>query len=64
MVYPQAQAPINVTCIELPQGIQVSDGDSKNYVLKLLKNIYGQKQAGCVWNKYLVDKLSSIGFKA
>jgi hypothetical protein len=33
-------------------------------VLKLLKNIYGQKQVGCMWNAYLVDKLSSIGFKA
>jgi hypothetical protein len=33
-------------------------------VRKLLKNIYGQKQAGCMWNAYLVDKLSSIGFKA
>jgi hypothetical protein len=33
-------------------------------VLTLLKNIYGQKQVGCVWNAYFVDKLSSIGFKA
>ncbi len=32
-------------------------------MLKLLKNIYGQKQAGRVWNEYLVDKLRSIGFK-
>jgi hypothetical protein len=31
-------------------------------VLKLEKNIYGQKQAGCVWNSFLVDKLMSIGF--
>ncbi len=50
--------------MELPQGIQVSEGDSKDYVLKLLKNIYSQKQVGRVWNAYLVDKLSSIGFKA
>jgi hypothetical protein len=27
--------------LELPQGIQVSEGDSKDFVLKLLKNIYG-----------------------
>ena len=33
-------------------------------MLKLLKNIYGQKEAGRVWTKYLVEKLSSIGFKA
>ncbi len=31
-------------------------------MLKLEKNIYGQKQAGCVWNSFLVDKLMSIGF--
>jgi hypothetical protein len=33
-------------------------------VLNLLKNIYGQKQASQVWNKFLVDNLQSIGFKA
>ncbi len=32
-------------------------------MLKLLKNIYGQKQAGLVWNEYFDDKMSSIGFK-
>jgi hypothetical protein len=31
-------------------------------VLKLLKNIYGQKQAGRVWNSFLVDKLTSLGY--
>ncbi len=50
--------------MELPQGIKTIEGDSKQYVLKLLKNIYGQKQAGRVWNEYLVDKLCSIGFKS
>ncbi len=63
MAYPQAPIECNMY-IELPQGIQASEGDSKDTVLKLLKNIYGQKQAGHVWNAYLVDKLSSIGFKA
>ena len=49
--------------MELPQGIRTSEGESKDYVLKLLKNIYGQKQAGRVWNEFLVEKLRSIGFK-
>jgi hypothetical protein len=48
--------------MELPQGIQTKHGNSKEYVLKLEKNIYGQKQAGRVWNSFLVDKLTSIGF--
>ncbi len=59
------QAPIKCNMyMELPQGIQVSEGDSKDYVLKLLKNIYGQKQVGRVWNEYFVDKLSLIGIQA
>ncbi len=48
--------------MELPQGIQTTHGKSKDHVLKLEKSIYGQKQAGCVWNSFRVDKLLSIGF--
>lgn len=32
-------------------------------MFKLRKNTYGQKQAGRVWNQYLVSRLTSIGFK-
>jgi hypothetical protein len=35
---------------------------SKEYILKLEKHIYGQKQAGHVWNSFLVEKLTSIRF--
>ncbi len=35
------------------------DGD---YILKIHKNVYGQKQAGSVCNKHLVSKLKFIGF--
>ena len=35
----------------------------KDYCLHILKNVYGQKQAGRVWNKHLVRNLKSIGFK-
>ena len=53
------QAPIEMDIyMELPQGIKTAEGNSKNYVLKLLKNIYGQKQAGRVWNEYLVERLN------
>jgi hypothetical protein len=45
MAYPQAPIECN-KYMELPQGIQDSWGDSIDYVLKILKNIYGQKQAG------------------
>jgi hypothetical protein len=62
MAYPQAPIEMDIY-MELPQGIQTATGNSKDHVLQLLKNIYGQKQAGCVWNEYLVNKLDSIGFK-
>jgi hypothetical protein len=45
MAYPQAPIECGMY-IELPQDIQVAEGDSMDYVLKLLKNIYGQKQEG------------------
>jgi hypothetical protein len=60
MAYPQAPIEMNIY-MELPQGIQTKHGNSKDHVLKLEKNIYGQKQAGRVWNSFLVDKLTSIG---
>ena len=49
--------------MKLPPGIETKHGNSKNYVLKLLANLYGQKQAGCVWNQYMTDKLRDSGFQ-
>jgi hypothetical protein len=55
------QAPIKMGMyMELPTGIHTKHGNSKDHVLKLLANIYGQKQAGRVWNSYLVTKLWEI----
>ena len=57
------QAPIETDLyMEIPQGIETTEGNTKDYVLQLLANLYGQKQAGRVWNQYLVSKLESIGF--
>jgi Reverse transcriptase (RNA-dependent DNA polymerase) len=60
--YPQVRA-------ERPMYMEIPPGFSANvrkapslYVLSVLKNIYGSKQAGRVWNQHLVDKLLSIGF--
>eukprot|EP00804_Cyclotella_cryptica_P015380 CCRYP_008019-RA/>CCRYP_008019-RA protein AED:0.18 eAED:0.18 QI:0/-1/0/1/-1/1/1/0/285 len=49
--------------MELPPAIKTRNGDSKDYILKLLANLYGQKQAGQVWNQYMVYKLRKIGFQ-
>ncbi len=62
MAYPQAPIEMDMY-MEIPQGIHLKNGNSKNHVLKLLANLYGQKQAGRVWNSYLVDNLIKIEFK-
>ena len=61
--YTQADAEHDLLYMKIPKGFEVSHGDSNDYVLKIKKNIYGQKQAGRVWNQHLVRKLASIGFK-
>jgi hypothetical protein len=61
-----AQAPVERTLyMRVPAGVKIEGGgDAKDYVLKIHRNIYGQKQAGRVWNKYLSEKLvKELGFK-
>ena len=55
MAYEQASIEMDMY-MELPMGFETKHGSSKSHVLKLLSNLYGQKQAGRVWNQYLVDK--------
>jgi hypothetical protein len=60
-----AQAPIECDMyMELPSGIKTKHGNSKDYDLKLLANLYGQKQAGRVYNQYMVDKIMRNWFPA
>ena len=61
MAYPQAPIEMDMY-MELPTGINVKHGNSKDHVLQLLTNLHGQKQAGRVWNAYLIEKLRKIGF--
>jgi hypothetical protein len=61
-MYPQAPIEMD-NYMKLPQGIQITHGNSKDHMLKLERIIYGQKQAGHVWNTFLVDKIMSLGFK-
>jgi hypothetical protein len=62
MAYLQASIEMDMY-MEIPQGIHLKNGNFKDQVLKLLANLYGQKQAGRVWNSYLVNKLLEIEFK-
>ena len=36
--------------MDLPQGLDPCMGNQEDYILKLKKNIFGQKQARRVWN--------------
>jgi len=61
LVYPQAPIEREIF-MEIPRGMKLKGGRKEDYVPKLHRNIYGQKQAGRVWYKYLSEKLSLIGF--
>jgi hypothetical protein len=59
------QAPVEKELyIEVPRGFVIEEGeDPKEYVLKLHRNVYGQKQAGRVWYQHLRKKLiDEVGF--
>ena len=61
MTYPQApvENPLNM---RLPQGYHCKGITKDTHVLKLIRTIYGQKQAGRVWNKYLDEGMKEMGF--
>ena len=50
--------------MQVPKGFEIPGSDASKYVLKLNRNVYGQKQTGRVWNKSLEEKLiKKVGFK-
>jgi hypothetical protein len=49
--------------MKIPKGYNRPGISEKTHALKLLKNLYGQKQAGCVWHQHLVSNLIKHGFK-
>jgi hypothetical protein len=44
-------------------GRTISDQDRKDYILKVEKNLYGQKQAGRDWYPHLWKNLLKNGFR-
>ena len=60
--FPQADAETDNLFMKIPRGYEIPGAPKDEYVLQIIKNIYGQKQAGRVWYKYLTAKLQSIGF--
>jgi hypothetical protein len=67
LVYTQADIERHLY-MKLPAGFTVpgritTEQDRRDYVLKLEKNLYGQKQAGRVWYLHLRKDLLKLGFK-
>ena len=61
LVFPQANIATELF-MEIPRDFE-HNASRKTHCLKLKKNLYGQKQASQVWNKYLHKGLIQIGFK-
>ena len=63
LAFPQAPVAKEIY-MKIPKGFEVKGANPDKYVLKLHRNVYGQKNAGRVWNDYLVEKLTTkVGFK-
>jgi Reverse transcriptase (RNA-dependent DNA polymerase) len=60
LAYPQANAECQLF-MEIPKGFNVSGGNN-NHCHKILKNIYGQRQASRIWSLHLKKGLQACGF--
>ena len=61
MAYPQAPAEMPLY-MRLPQGYRRDGMSRKTHALKLVHNVYRQKQARRVWNEYMDQGMKAIGF--
>jgi Reverse transcriptase (RNA-dependent DNA polymerase) len=48
--------------MRIPKGFTIKEGTRETHVIKLWKNLYGQKQAGRVWNQHLNKSLIKLGW--
>jgi hypothetical protein len=62
LAYPQADIEVPLY-MDIPRGFDVPKGRNKDYCLRLVKNLFGQKQAGRVWNRHLHKGLIDVGFE-
>jgi Reverse transcriptase (RNA-dependent DNA polymerase) len=62
LAYPQADVECDIY-MQIPKGFAIDGKTRKTHVLQLIKNLYGQKQAGRVWNQHLHNKLLELGWE-
>jgi hypothetical protein len=62
LAFPQALVEREIY-MTIPKGFKINEGRNADYVLLLHRNVYGQKQAGRVWNQHLTNILiDKVGF--
>ena len=61
LAYPQADVECDMY-VEIPKGFSFK-GSRKTHCLKLLKNVYGQRQGGRVWQQFLFKGLEELGWE-
>ncbi len=62
LAYPQAKVECDLY-MKIPKGFEIQGKTRQTHALKLIQNLYGQKQAGRIWNQHLHDKLLSLGWE-
>jgi hypothetical protein len=63
LAFPQAPVEREIY-MTIPKGFEIEEGENEDYVLQLHRNVYGQKQAGRVWNQHLTKILiEKVGFE-
>ncbi len=60
MAYPQADIEVPLF-MDIPKGFNV-DGSRKTHCLQLIKNLYGQKQAGWTWQLHIQQGMIDLDF--
>ena len=60
LAYPQADVECEMY-MEIPKGFEFEE-NSKSHVLKLVKNLYGARQGGLVWNRFIHEGLIERGY--
>ena len=61
LAYPQADVP-KETYMEIPPGFSFK-GSRKDYVLRIVRNVYGGHASGRQWYLYVTKYLTNLGFK-